>query len=194
MQAAINPKLISVSDLTLEDIPSILNYWYRSTPGFIESMGVDWSKMPTEDEFASGLRKKCIDNQSLPSSKLNALIVRYDQAGVGFHTINPLAEGEFGVFHAHFWDSKIRGRGLGLYTYATACHIFIERFGLKRILFKTPVQNVAALRVKEKLKIPYIGEEIINFGIYREGTVAKVFELLSDDARTKLAEFRVRQA
>jgi len=41
-----------------------------------------------------------------------------------------------------------------MHTYPKACHIFFERFDLRRILFKTPVQNMGAIRVKEKLGIP----------------------------------------
>jgi RimJ/RimL family protein N-acetyltransferase len=66
---------------------------------------------------------------------------------------------------------------LGMQTYPKACRIFFERFDLQRILFKTPIQNVGAIRVKEKLGIPCIGEEIIEFGIYKAGTRSQVFEL-----------------
>ena len=61
----------------------------------------------------------------------------------------------------------------------------MSRFNLSRILFKTPVQNIGAIRVKEKLGIRYIGEEIIGFGIIKEGTKAKVFELTRDEIENK---------
>jgi len=62
--------------------------------------------------------------------------------------------GDFGIFHAHLWEKSRRGCGIGMHTYPKACHIFFERFDLRRILFKTPVQNMGAIRVKEKLGIP----------------------------------------
>lgn len=173
----IEPKLISVRDLTFSDLPLILKYWFGSPPGFIESMGVDPKKMPTETEMESNLRKKISDNEKLPFSKLNALVITYDQRPIGFHTINPLVEGDFGVFHAHIWDSNFRRRGIAIHSYPKACRIFIERFNLEKVLFKTPVQNTGAIRVKEKLGIRTIGEEVIGFGIIRDGTKAKVFEI-----------------
>jgi RimJ/RimL family protein N-acetyltransferase len=169
--------LLTLRDLTPHDIPRIMDYWYRSPPGFIESMGVDWAKMPSEKEFEASLLKKCSDNEKLPQSKINALIIHYDGKPIGLHTINPLLEGDYGIFHAHFWNKELRGQGLGTQSYKAACEIFMKRFALKRILFKTPVQNRSAIRVKEKLNITCVGEEVINFGLYKEGTIAKVFEL-----------------
>jgi hypothetical protein len=58
----------------------------------------------------------------------------------------------------------------------------LQRFDLRRILFKTPVQNVGAIRVKEKLGIRCIGEEVVDFGIIRAGTLAKVFEFTREEA------------
>jgi hypothetical protein len=63
-----------------------------------------------------------------------------------------------------------------------ACRVFLQRFDLKRILFKTPAQNVGAIRVKEKLGIRCLGEEVVDFGIIRPGTLAKVYELTREEA------------
>ncbi len=177
MKNTVQPELISLRDLSEQDAPLLRDYWFRSPEGFIESLGVDFSKMPSEAEFERGLINKCRENASRPSSKLNALIILYDEKPVGFHTMTPVVEGDYGIFHAHVWDTQLRGRSLGVHTYPKACRIFLDRFDLKRILFKTPKQNLGAIRVKEKLGIPLIGEEVINFGIYREGTLSQVYEL-----------------
>lgn len=105
----------------------------------------------------------------------------YDGNPIGMHTMNPLIEGDYGVFHAHIWEPSLRRRGVGLHSYPKALKIFMERFKLNRILFKTPTQNVGAIRVKEKLKIRYVGEEVINFGIIKDGTLAKVFEVTREE-------------
>jgi hypothetical protein len=58
----------------------------------------------------------------------------------------------------------------------------MHRFDLQRVLFKTPVQNKGALRVKEKLGIRCLGEEVVEFGVIKAGTLAKVFELTREEA------------
>ena len=173
---SIDSDQILVRDLCNDDVPKILDYWFHSPPGFIESLGVDTSKMPTEEEMEKALHRKIHENQLLEFSKLNALAIVYKNQAIGFHSINPITEGEFGIFHAHIWSPEMRRRSVGLHSYPKACKVFMKRFNLQKILFKTPVQNIGAIRVKEKLGIRCIGEEIIGFGIIKDGTIAKVFE------------------
>ncbi len=178
LKRPIDPKLISIRDLSEKDIPLILDYWYRSPPGYIDSMGVDSSKLQPEPVFEKTLQEKCRQNPDPKTSKLNALVIDYENEPVGFHAINPVIEGNFGVFHAHLWKPELRGRGLAFHTYAMACRLFLKRFNLNRILFKTPIQNAAAIRVKEKLGIRCIGQETVtDFGIIKNGTLVQVFEL-----------------
>ena len=186
------PSLIALRDLTLQDVPLVLNYWFRSKPGFIESLGVDPNKMPTELQMATNLVGVLEKNSLLPESKLHALVITYDNEPVGFHTVNPITEGETAIFHAHIFKSELRGKGLAYYSYPLACNLFIKRFNLKKILFKTPIQNIGALRVKEKLGIRYVGEEIIDFSIIKAGTLAKVFELDCAESENLLVHLGLR--
>ena len=125
---------------------------------------------------------ECRANSLLAASKSRFLTITYKDKAIGSHTLSPLEEGDYGVFHAHIWKQEMRGKGIARITYPIACQIFMERFGLKRILFKTPIQNIAAIRVKERLGIRCIGEETIDFGIVRDGTRANVFELTRPEA------------
>ena len=177
----IDPKLISLRDISEQDIPLVLNYWYRSPPGYIESMGVDPAKLPSETLMEKGLRDKCRQNLELLTSKSSALVILYKGQPIGVHTLFPVTEGDSGIFHAHIWNPDLRRRGLAMHTYPMACQRFMRRFNLKRILFKTPAQNIGAIRVKQKLGIRQIGEEVIGFGIIEDGTLASVFELICDE-------------
>jgi RimJ/RimL family protein N-acetyltransferase len=159
-----------------------MNYWFRSPQGFVESIGVDLEKLPTEDFMREHLTKRLQVNSTLDKSRLNALVILYGNSPIGFHTLVPFTEGESGIFHAHIWQSDMRKRGVGFYSYPKACALFMERFNLQKIIFKTPVQNVGAIKVKEKLGIRCIGEEVIGFDIIREGTIGKVFELTREEA------------
>lgn len=181
-----NAELISVRDLSVNDVPLILNYWFHSPAGFIESLGVDMTKLPSEADMEKSLKEKLQANKLLPESKLNALAILYNGEAIGFHTINPVTEGDFGIFHAHIWNPSMRRRGVGMHSYPKACQVFMQRFNLERILFRTPVQNLGAIRVKEKLGIHCVGEEIVGFSIIKEGTLAKVFELRNSEMRRLL--------
>lgn len=177
----IDRKLISVRDLTEADVPFVSQYWYHSPPGFIESLGVDLAKMGSEVDWVRGITQRIRSNSSLPVSKFSGLAILYDGKPIGIHSMNMIEEGDSGVFHAHIISPEFRRRGIGMFSYPLACKLFIERFGLKRVLFKTPAQNAGAIRVKEKLGIRCIGEEVVGFGIVRDGTLAKVFELTAPE-------------
>jgi RimJ/RimL family protein N-acetyltransferase len=182
MQARVDPRSVSVRDLSEADIPFVLDYWFRSPQGFIESLGADPTKLLAEDQLADSLRQRVRMNQTLADSKLSSLAIVHDGQFVGFHNLNPLTEGDFGIFHAHISRPEYRRRGVAECSYPQACRVFLQRFELRRILFKTPVQNVGAIRVKEKLGIRCIGEETVDFGIIRPGTLVKVFELTREEA------------
>ena len=173
--AALNPSKISLRDFKVSDIPMVCDYWFRSPEGFIESRGVDFSKMPPEPEFHKNIKEKVEDNQKAGRPD-NALIILYDGKPVGMHTMFPLTPGEEGIFHAHIFFEKFRGKGVALISYRLACEEFFKRFNLKKVVFKTPAQNIPAIKVKQKLGVPKIGEEIIDFGIIKAGTKAQVFE------------------
>jgi RimJ/RimL family protein N-acetyltransferase len=182
MLARVDPRSVSVRDLAEADIPFVLDYWFRSPPDFIESLGADLTKIPAESQFADSLLQRVRMNEPLARSKLSSLAILCDGQFVGFHNLSPLTEGDFGVFHAHISRPEFRRRGVAACSYPQACRVFLERFDLRRILFKTPLQNVGAIGVKEKLGIRCIGEEIVDFGVMRPGTLAKVYELTREEA------------
>lgn len=182
MRARVDPHAVSVRDLSETDIRFVLDYWFRSPPGFIESLGADPTKLPAEAQFADSLRQRVRTNAGLDRSRLTSLAVLHEGQFVGFHNLSPLVEGDFGVFHAHISRPEFRGRGVAECSYPQACRVFLQRFALKRILFKTPAQNVGAIRVKEKLGIRFIGEELVDFGVIRPGTLARVYELTREEA------------
>src|SRR5689334_12393142 len=93
--------------------------------------------------MAKGLREKVAQNRDLPASKLSALAILLDGRTVGMYTIN-----------AHVRDQASRGRGVGLASYPKACRVFLERFGLKRILFKTPARVFELLALEIDLIAP----------------------------------------
>lgn len=172
---------IEIRDFSVSDIPEILNYWFRSPEGFIERIGVDPSKLPKEEEMKRSLLEKCEANSALPSSKMNAVVILYNGEPIGFHTLSPYTEGDSGIFHAHIWDQSLRGKGIAQHSYIKAARVFMERFELKKLVYKTPVQNTGAIRVKERLGIRCLGEETIGFGVIKDGTLAKVFEMTNSE-------------
>ena len=78
MKDSMNPLLISIRDLAEDEIPHILDYWFRSPPGFLEMLGVDLKKMSEESEMRTNLTERIKENAKLPASKFTALAIIYD--------------------------------------------------------------------------------------------------------------------
>jgi RimJ/RimL family protein N-acetyltransferase len=173
---------ISVRDIRRRDVAGVLDYWYRSPPGHVEGMAIVPGELPGEAARRAALLRAAREALS-PVPQGNILTVVMGGRAVGIHTLGGLIRGESGLFHAHLFDPAVRRRGVATISYPLACRVFFERFALKTIVFKIPVQNVGAIRVKEKLGIRCVGEEIIGQRVIRPGTRARVFEL----ARGELA-------
>lgn len=176
---------ITVRDLEVADLPQVMDYWFRSPPGFLEGMGVDMAKLQSEAEMFANIKNRLDHNRTLAVSKLFALAILSDGVAIGVHTLVPFTEGDSGILHAHLWKTESRGRGIGVQSYPLACRIFIERFSLQRIIFKTPVQNIGAIRMKEKLGIREVGVESVDFGIIKKDTMSRVFELTRAEVLNK---------
>ncbi len=169
--------MVEIRDSTYEDISLLLDYIYRSPPGFLASIGVDSARLPSELANRNALEADLKKRASNSDFKLRILTVVVDGVPIGHHSVADIIEGDSAVFHASIWNSQYRGKGIGSLTYPRACKILMDRFELKKIVFKTPIQNIAAIRIKEKLGIPFLGEELADSPISVPGTRVKIYAL-----------------
>lgn len=183
MRDKIDPSLISVRNLEQKDLPFLLSYWFRSPPGYLDSLGINLTAFPPEKEMEQAFHDLILADQENSVSQLNALTIVYDGFAIGFHSISALDNDGSGIFHAHIWDENFRNRGIGKYSYISACKCFFQRFNLQRILFYTPAQNLAAIHLKESLGIRCTGTEIVGGGVAKENTTVKIYELLEGEVK-----------
>ncbi len=86
-----NPESLSIKLLDISDIPAVLNYWMNASSEYLESMGADIEKMPSEQDFKKMLLKQ-LDTPLEQKSGL-ATIWMIDGKRVGHCNVNQL---EFG--------------------------------------------------------------------------------------------------
>jgi putative acetyltransferase len=175
-------------DFEQRDIQAFVDYWYRSAPSFIRSLGVDPEKMTPEDTFSRHLAEQVTSNLTASPSSLAMLTVELDGQPVGVHSLSELVRGRSAVFHAHLWSELARGIGLGTCTYPRAARIFMDRFELEELVFKTPRANLPANRIKEKLGLAPCGEEALTYDFMLPGVLANVYRLPRSRLNEMLAE------
>lgn len=166
--------------MELQDIDPLCDYWYRSPPGFIEAIGADSTLFEPEMVARERHRERIVNEPPDTEKKGMILTITHDGVAIGCHPISHLIYGGEGVFHAHIWKPEWRRIGIGTYTYPRACKYYFDRFKLKRILFRTPMKNEGPNRLKIRLGMKPIGEDVVISPVVPVGTKAFVYELLPD--------------
>jgi RimJ/RimL family protein N-acetyltransferase len=170
--------------MRLEDLDDLCDYFFRSPPGFLTAMGINMAAMQKEEEFRAG-HENGIRQAAAENKHPRCVTVLFRGKRVGMHSLTHM-QGESAIMHAHFYHTEARGRGIGTVSYVKAMHLFLHDFGLKEIVFKTPVHNLAPMRIKEKLGLVPEGEEELNWPLLLPGVRAKIYRVRAHDlARIK---------
>lgn len=142
--AMVQPWRITLRDFCRDDIEPTLDYWYRSPPGYIEALGFDRSQMRSESEMAQNLEHLCAGGVV---GEMPWLTVELDGVAIGVHLINQIDRNRgTASFHAHYWHSAARGRGVFRASFPRSCVMFLDRFRLQRIIVVAPIHNPASIR------------------------------------------------
>ena len=93
--------LLSVREIQQSDIEPLSDYWFKSSPGFLTAMGVDFSKMPRRGEWEEMLNEQL--RQSYEEKKSYCIIWLLDDEPIGHSNVNRILFGEEAYMHLHIW-------------------------------------------------------------------------------------------
>lgn len=172
----IDPNDVTVRFFEELDLDDFCDYWFRSPPSFWETRPILLSSFGTEEETRQRMLTRIAENATS-----RPLTVLYKGERVGVHGGTHFVENESLIMHAHFFFQKFRGQGIGTISYVKAMEKFLKELNLKKIIFKTPIQTAAPLRIKEKLGLKALREEVLDWPQLRPGTRALVFEVTPAD-------------
>lgn len=143
----------SVREIQPTDIPLVINYWRNSPPSFLEALGVDLSKIPSETE----LKKMLMTQITTPYEEKQSfcMIWVFENQAVGHSNINKIQFGDHAFMHLHLWDDSIRKKGLGSEFVKLTIPYFFKLFKLKKLFCepysKNPAPNKTLARCGFKL-------------------------------------------
>ena len=174
---------ITVADYVRDDIPRFVAFWHGRQTSHISRMGVDQARLPSAAAMAEALESALDRRDADPSGRpLRLVAVRLDGRTVGFHQITDFDRtARRAGMHACLTDPACRGRGIGTVSYAKALALFFPRFGLDEIVFDTPLNNRAALRIKVALGIAPIGDTVIDRPFLHRPLRARRFLVSADE-------------
>ncbi|WP_044212907.1 GNAT family N-acetyltransferase [Flammeovirga sp. OC4] len=145
---------IELRELQHHDIQDLINYWTKSDPDYLKSLGVDLQKLPPEEGFRGMLEQQI----KLPyAEKQNyALIVIFDGVSIGHVNINEIHFGETAKMHLHLWKDEFRRGGIGVQMIQLAIPLFLEKFELKKLICEPYAENEAPNKTLKKVGFKFI--------------------------------------
>lgn len=132
-------------------------------PGEVEAMQARWVQI--------------FEERDKGGPPIPTLFVFYRGEPVGFHNSTHREPGQTLIMHAHFFRADLRGKGIGTVSYVLAMEKFLTEYGYQEVIFKTPEQNIAAMKIKEKIGLAPIGEEVIDWPQLVQPLPVKVFRV-----------------
>jgi hypothetical protein len=178
---------VQVREFQREDLADMLNYFFESSAEFLNSIGLR-TPQPGAAEKSKVAWEKRLDERAKGAPAIPVLTVLYQGERVGFHTSTHREPGRSLIMHAHFFRKDLRGKGIGTVSYVLAIEKFLTDYGFEEVIFKTPKRNAAPMRIKEKLGLTPVNEEVIDWPELVEPLPVQVFRV----TRTELPALKGR--
>jgi hypothetical protein len=138
---------VNVREIQREDVPDLRAYFFDSPPEFLNSIGLRTPRPGDADAMIAWLEKRFQQREAGgPPTPILTVIYRGERVGV--HTTTHHVPGKSLIMHAHFFRKDLRGKGIGRISYVLALEKFLTEYGYQEVIFKTPIGNVAPMKIK----------------------------------------------
>lgn len=153
---------LSVREVQEKDIPLIADYWFKSEPHYLESLGVDPEKMFTRDQFTTMLSQQV----SLPYNEKKAYALIWEAHGktIGHSNVNPVIYGQEALMHLHIWNAEHRRKGCGAEFIKMSLPYYFENLQLQKIYCEPYAFNESPNKLLEKCGFTFIKQYITTPG------------------------------
>lgn len=143
-----------VREMHVDEVGLVPAYFHASTPGRLEQLGVDPTRLPSPDAW----RQRYVDELARPVSQRSVLLALWelDGAPLGFSTADRIVYGEQAHMHLHILAPDRRGSGLGSRCVRETVQLYLDQLQLKRILCEPNALNVAPNRALQAAGFRYV--------------------------------------
>lgn len=143
-----------VREATLQDYPSIINYFLEAPVPFLRQMGADERKLPSYTNWLTLLTEN--HALRLEEKRFYYLIWELEGEAIGHSNINKIKFGEEAYMHLHLWENTSRQKGLGTLFVKKSLPHFFETFQLKRLCCEPYALNPAPNKTLENVGFSFI--------------------------------------
>jgi RimJ/RimL family protein N-acetyltransferase len=148
--------ILSVREIEVGDIESIINYWLSSDKAFLNNMGVDLNKLPAREQWTAMLLDQI--NTPIEQKKSYCIIWELDGLPVGHSNTNPIAFADKAYMHLHLWKNNVRQRGLGTEFVKLTLPYFFKNLKLQKLISEPYALNPAPHKTLQKAGFELVKE------------------------------------
>ena len=140
---------IEVKALNNKYIDNIIDYFVNSDQAFLQSMGIDYSKIPKPEIWKKRLESELI--KSNKEKQFYYLVWFLNDKAIGHSNINNIKFGNNAFMHLHIWNKENRQLGKGELLVKESIKTFFNEFNLQELFCQPKSTNRAPNRILEKL-------------------------------------------
>jgi RimJ/RimL family protein N-acetyltransferase len=151
------PMRSHVREMQLDETRSMIRYFLEADHGFLNGMGVDPKKLPSESTWFELLQEDFA--RPIQQRQFYFLAWVVDGAPIGHCNINKIAFGQSAFMHLHVWNAAHRRGGCASQLLKPSVVHFFERFELRELFCEpyalNPAPNQALPKVGYRLVKSY---------------------------------------
>jgi RimJ/RimL family protein N-acetyltransferase len=148
--------MLSVREITEQDIELLADYWFTADDAFLLGMGVDLAKMPTREAFTKRLGEQI--GTPYKERKAYCIIWLLEGKPLGHNNVNEIVFGQKAHVHLHMWKADVRQKGLGPQFMKMALPFYFENLKLKVLYCEPSATNPAPNKALPKVGFEFVKE------------------------------------
>jgi RimJ/RimL family protein N-acetyltransferase len=145
---------LDVRAMRLEETPLVIDYFHSSTPEHLEMLGVDPTRLPSRDAWASLFNAQ----YDLPLDERRAffLIWLMDEHPIGFSSCDKIVFGVQANMHLHVTKPAQRQRGIGAQCVLLGVDIYFRMLQITQLFCEPNAFNVGPNRTLQRAGFRYV--------------------------------------
>jgi RimJ/RimL family protein N-acetyltransferase len=173
-------QILSVREITQSDVALITQYWLNASADYLEGMGVDLNKMPTEAAWTSMLGEQI--SKPYEQKKSYCTIWELNGKPIGHCNVNNISFGKEANMHLHIWYAAERKLRLGPSFIQLSLPYFFNNLQLKKIKCEPYALNPSPNKAIAKAGFRFVKEHISIPGSLNHEQLVSLWEISREEA------------
>jgi RimJ/RimL family protein N-acetyltransferase len=145
---------LTVREIEIAEFDIVLDYFHDATPEFLETMGIDPTRIPDRNVW----RERFRSDSALPASQRSSIVLLWlmDGRPVGFSSCDKIKFGERANMHLHILAADGRNKGIGTACARKSVAYYFDKLQLKTLFCEPYAFNIAPNRTLQKAGFKYL--------------------------------------